>query len=99
MHDVHPLGRDQAGEARRRCAQMPTGSLAVSGSVMCRPPARSTSATIRPPGARHQRRPAGARDGLGDLDRAALDAAGDEGGEDLEDDGLATRVPKITLHR
>ena len=79
---------DQRLPAAPRCARSPAGCCVSSGSVKCRPPARSTAATSRPPALATSAHAAGLGDRLGDLDGAALDPAGAQRGQHLQHDRL-----------
>ncbi len=60
------------------------------------PPARALDGGDQPAArARDQRRAARPRDRLRHLDRAALDAARDEGGQDLQHDGRTGHRPGL----
>ena len=99
MHDRHPLRPDQPPRAAPRCARWSAGPGWSAAASMWRPPARCTAGTSRPPALATSAGPAGADDRLGDLDRAALHAAGDQRRQHLQHGDIA-RVshPWLDLH-
>ena len=80
--------------SRAALRQIVSGFRLVSGSVMWRPPARSHRGHQPAAGAGHQARSTGLGDRLGDLDRAALDAAGDQRRQHLQHGDVA----RVSLH-
>ncbi len=76
--------RSITAASRATLARMTNGFFDASGSVTCRAPARSSSRTIGPPAEATTALPAVRDQRRGKIDRAALDAAGDEPRQHLQ---------------
>lgn len=94
MHDPHPLRPDQPRQ-RPGIGHQRGGGFPVQRQGDVAAAHRLHLARHRAAGGGHQGTVAGPGDGLGDLHRAALHAAGMQRGQDLEDGGGVGIVPPL----